>query len=53
VKISPGIDSVGGAGPRIDGRFRIGELSGDVRLWRMLGDFSPRGILLGEGSFDN
>jgi hypothetical protein len=53
VKTSPGIESIGGAGPRIDGRFRNGEPSRGVGLRRMLGDFSPRGILLGEDSFDN
>jgi len=43
----------GGGGPRIEGRLRIGEVGGEVVLVRrMFGDFSPKGILLGEGIFE-
>jgi hypothetical protein len=49
---SSGIDGAGG-GPRIEGRLRTGEQSGEVVLVRrMLGLFSAKGIFLGDASFE-
>jgi hypothetical protein len=50
---SSGIDGAGG-GPRIEGRLRTGEQSGEkgVLVRRMLGLFSAKGILLGDASFE-
>jgi len=50
----------GGAGPRMEGRLSgdlAGDLAGDLQgetmcCWKMLGDFSVRGILLGDAILD-
>lgn len=53
VKGSSGIEGTGG-GPRIEGRLRTGEEAGEVVIVRrILGLFSPNGILLGDGSFES
>lgn len=42
-----------GAGSRMEGLLRIGEPSGDaVRVRPIFGDFSARGILLGDAIFE-
>ena len=48
---SSGREKIGG-GPRMEGRLRNRETSGDVRVRWILGDFSARGILLGDAIFE-
>ena len=41
-----------GGGPRMEGRLRVGKASGEDRVCWILGDFSVRGILLGDAIFE-
>lgn len=48
---SSGREKIGG-GPRMEGRLKVGEASGEIRVRWILGDFSAKGILLGDAIFE-